>query len=52
VATDSDNRQTVRAALQHAEAQAQRRRKVTRWVFVVLGATVLMSCLLVLGAVR
>ena len=49
---DPDNRQSVRAALHHAEAQAERRRSVVRAALVILGLVLVMSCLLVLGAVR
>jgi hypothetical protein len=48
---DPDNK-SVRAALQHAEAQAERRRRVVRAVLLLLGVAVLTACVLALGAVR
>jgi hypothetical protein len=49
---EPDNPQSVRAALEHAEAQAEWRRRVVRGVLMVLGVSVLMFCLLAMGAVR
>jgi hypothetical protein len=49
---DPHNRSSVQAALENAEAEAERRRKIIRAVLVVVSVTVVMSCLLVLGAVR
>ena len=50
--TQPDNPQSVRAALEQAEAQAERRRRVVRAVLMVLAASVLMFCLLAIGALR
>jgi hypothetical protein len=49
---DPDNRSSVQTALENAEAEAKRRRKIVRAVLVVMSVTVVMSCLLLLGAVR
>jgi hypothetical protein len=49
---EPDSSQSVRAALEHAEAEAERRRNIVRGVLLVLGVSVLMFCLLVMGAVR
>jgi hypothetical protein len=49
---DPDKRSSVQTALENAEAEAERRRKIIRAVLVVMSLTVVMSCLLVLGAVR
>jgi hypothetical protein len=49
---DPDNRQSVRAALEHAEAEVERRRKIIRAVLVIVSVTAVMSCLLVMGAIR
>jgi hypothetical protein len=49
---EPDNPESVRAALEHAEAQAERRRRVVRGVLMVLGASALVFCLLAMGVVR
>lgn len=48
---EPDNK-SVRAALQRAEAQAERRRKILRAALLLLGLAVLTACVVVLGAVR